>query len=255
MSPTAAARTEHHLLFRDDDSTLPVTDPELIEVFVNLAFDDVVRDAPLDRRVRLLVQCAALIAGGTIERFRAFAGAALTIGVTPVQLKEVVYQAVPYIGMGRAFDVLLATNEVLTERGVALPLPAQSVTTREDRSEVGRGVQEQIVGTDQVAAMYEQSPPDLLHIQRYLSANAFGDHVGRSGLDLKTRELLTFAMLSALGGVDAQLAAHVRANLNVGNDRATLIAVVTHLLPFIGYPRTLNAINAINQNAPYEETD
>lgn len=255
MSPTAAAQAEHHLLFPNDDSTLAVTDPELIEVFVNLAFDDVVRDAPLDRELRLLVQCAALIAGGTIERFRAFAEAALTIGVTPVQLKEAVYQAVPYVGMGRVFDVLLATNALLTERGVSLPLPAQATTTREDHLEVGRGVQEEIVGTQQVAAMYDQSPPDLLHVQRYLSANAFGDHVGRSGLDLRTRELLTFAMLTALGGADAQVAAHVKANLNVGNNRATLIAVATHLLPFIGYPRTLNAINAINQNAPYEETD
>jgi 4-carboxymuconolactone decarboxylase len=43
---------------------------------------------------------------------------------------------------------------------------------------------------------------------------------------------------------------HVRGNLNVGNDRSRLIEVVTQLLPFIGYPRSLNAINAINEVVP-----
>ncbi len=40
------------------------------------------------------------------------------------------------------------------------------------------------------------------------------------------------------------------ANLNVGNGRQTLISVITVLLPFIGYPRTLNAIAAVNEVAP-----
>ena len=41
------------------------------------------------------------------------------------------YQAVPYVGLAKVFDFLHATNEVLTERGVALPLPGQSTTTPE----------------------------------------------------------------------------------------------------------------------------
>lgn len=41
--------------------------------------------------------------------------------------------------------------------------------------------------------------------------------------------------------------AHVQANLNVGNDRATILAVITQLLPFVGYPRTLNALRALDE--------
>jgi 4-carboxymuconolactone decarboxylase len=41
----------------------------------------------------------------------------------------------------------------------------------------------------------------------------------------------------------------VAANLHVGNDRARLIEVATQLLPFIGYPRTLNALRAIDEVA------
>jgi 4-carboxymuconolactone decarboxylase len=54
-------------------------------------------------------------------------------------------------------------------------------------------------------------------------------------------------MLVSLGGCDPQVKGHVAANLNVGNDRAGLIDVVTQLLPFIGYPRTLNALRAIDE--------
>jgi len=130
--------------------------------------------------------------------------------------------------------------------GVALPLPAQSATTPETRLERGRAVQEQVVGAEAVAAMYASAPADEQHIQRLLSANCFGDHVSRGGLGLATRELLTFSMLVALGGCDPQVKAHVAANRQVGNDRARLIDVVTQLLPFIGYPRTLNALRAID---------
>lgn len=57
-------------------------------------------------------------------------------------------------------------------------------------------------------------------------------------------------MLVAHGGCDPQVRAHVAANLNVGNDRQTLIDILTQLLPFIGYPLTLNGLRAIDEAAP-----
>jgi 4-carboxymuconolactone decarboxylase len=44
--------------------------------------------------------------------------------------------------------------------------------------------------------MYERSPKDQLHIQRFLSANCFGDHYTRSGLELRVRELITLSEVS-----------------------------------------------------------
>ena len=86
-----------------------------------------------------------------------------------------------------------------------------------------------------------------MHIQRFLSANCFGDRYTRTGIDVPTRELLTLSMLVSLGGCDAQVKGHVAGNLNDGNDRARLIDVVTQLPPFIGYPRALNALRAIDE--------
>jgi len=244
------AQKNHDELFPGHVSTLKVTDPELIEIFDNFAFDEVLRHTGLDTRTRLMVQLAALIGGQALSEYRVMLGAALTSGVTPVEAREIVYQAIPYAGMGKVFDFIHATNDVLTERGVQLPLDGQAATTPATRAERGRAVQEQIVGADRVQRMYVPAAEDVLHFQEFLSANCFGDHVARTGIDISVRELLTFAMLVSLGGCDPQVKGHVAANLNVGNDRQALIGVITVLLPFIGYPRTLNALAAINEIAP-----
>jgi 4-carboxymuconolactone decarboxylase len=250
MPPTEQARRHHDELFPGHVSALAATDPELIKVFDNFAFDEVLRDSTLDTRTRLMVQLAAMIASQALREYRVMLGAALTIGVTPVEAREIVYQAVPYIGMARVFDFIHATNDVLTERGVALPLPGQSTTTPETRAEQGLGVQQRIVGSDTVERLYASAPADQQHIQRFLSANCFGDYLTRAGIDIPTRELLTLSMLVALGGCDAQVKGHVAANLNVGNDRARLIDVLTQLVPFIGYPRALNGLRAVDDVAP-----
>src|SRR6476620_7657379 len=247
MPPNERARKNHDELFPGHASTLAVTDPELIETFDNFAFDEVLRHGNLDTRTRLIVQLASMIACQALREYRVMLGAALTVGVTPVEVKEIVYHAVPYVGMAKAFDFIHATNEVLTERGVQLPLPGQSSTTPETRAEKGLEVQKQIVGSERVEQLYASAPTDEQHIQRYLSANCFGDYLTRSGIDVPTRELLTFSMLVALGGCDAQVKGHVAANLNLGNDRARLIDVLTQLLPFIGYPRMLNGLRAIDE--------
>jgi len=250
MTISQTARRNHDELFPGHVSTLSVTDPELIEIFGNFAFDEALAHSRLDTRTRLMVQLAALIGGQALGEYRVMLGAALTAGVTPVEVKEIVYQAVPYAGMGKVFDFVHATNDVLTERGVQLPLNGQATTTQDTRAAHGRAVQERIVGADRVERMYAGAAEDELHFQRFLSANCFGDYLTRSGIDVPVRELLTFAMLAALGGCDLQVRSHVAANLNVGNDRELLISVITVLLPFIGYPRTLNALAAINEIAP-----
>ena len=76
-------------------------------------------------------------------------------------------------------------------------------------------MQQQIVGEATVDKLYKSAPEDQQHIQKLLSANCFGDHLTRNGIDLPTRELLTFSMLAALGGCDAQVKGHASANLHV----------------------------------------
>jgi 4-carboxymuconolactone decarboxylase len=240
------AQRNHDLLFPKHESALKKTDPELIEIFDNWAFGDVLKEQTLDARTRLMVQLAALIACQAVSEYRVMLGGALNVGVTPVEAKEIVYQAVAYVGMAKVFDFLHATNDVLSSRGIQLPLAGQSTTTSDTRFEKGLDAQRRIFG-ERIDQMRLQAPEDQQHIQDYLAANCFGDYYTRTGLDLKTRELVTFAMLASMGGCEPQLAGHVAGNVAVGNDRPVLISTVTQLLPFIGYPRTLNALRVINE--------
>ncbi len=246
---TEAAIRNHEQLFPGYESTLKETDPELIEIFDNFAFDEVLRHGNLDPKTRVMVILASTIASQASSEYRMMLGGALEVGVTPSETKELLYQAVPYVGIAKVLDFIHTTNEVLRARGVELPLEARSTTTRETRRARGLALQKEIFG-DRIDEMYEAAPADLRHIQELLSANCFGDYWTRSGLDTRTRELLTFSMLAALGGAEPQLKGHIQGNLNVGNDREKLIAVVTQLLPYIGYPRALSALGCVNEVLP-----
>ena len=247
MAISAAAHSNHDELFPGHVSTLAQTDPELIEYFDNFAFGDVLAQGSLNARTRLILQLGSMIACQALGEYRVMLGAALGAGVTPVEAKEIVYHAVPYVGMAKVFDFLHATNEILAERGIELPLPGQSTTTPENRAAKGLAAQKDIIGADRIDAMYANAPADQLHFQRFLSENCFGDHYTRTGLDVPLRELLTFAILVSLGGCEPQVGGHVAANLVVGNTRAMLIDALTQLLPYIGYPRTLNGLRVVNE--------
>jgi 4-carboxymuconolactone decarboxylase len=249
MSITEAASRNHESLFPNHKSTLKVTDPEFIELFDNFAFDEVLAYGNLDDQTRLMVILAALIASQTLSEYKVMLHGALNIGVTPVEVKEIVYQAVPYCGIAKVFDVLHATNEILVSRGVELPLEGQSTTTPQTRQEKGLALQKAIFG-EMIEAMHKQAPASQRHINDYLSGNCFGDYYTRTGLDLPMRELLTFAMILALGGCEPQLKGHIQGNVAVGNNKGVLLSVVTQLLPYVGYPRTLNAIRCLNEVLP-----
>ncbi len=246
---TEAAHRNHEELFPNHKSVLKQTDPELIEIFDNWAFDEVLALSKFDTKTRLMITLASIIGSQALAEYKVMVGAALNVGLTPIAIKEILYQAVPYVGMAKSFEFIHATNEVLTSRGFSLPLEGQSTTSRENRQEHGLAAQKKIFG-DVIDQMYQQSPKDQMHIQEFLSSNCFGDFYTRTGLDLKLRELLTLAILISMGGTESQIKGHVRGNLNMGNDRSILMGLMTQLLPWVGYPRTLNALACLNEISP-----
>ncbi len=222
-----------------------LTDPEFAERFEHFAFEEVVHEEgqTLDEVTRHMAVLAALLGCQGVDAFRLEVPRALDAGVTPVMVKEIVYQAVDYLGIGRVLPFLDAVNDILTDRGISLPLEGQSTTTMEDRLEKGAQAQADIFGSHMKEAWKTG------HINRWLASNCFGDYYTRKGLDLKQREMITFCFLSAQGGCEPQLTAHAKGNMNLGNDKEFLTKVVSQCLPYIGYPRSLNAINCINKAA------
>lgn len=221
------------------------TDFEFMKIMEHFVFEEVVNEPgqELPEDTRYLAILAALLGCQGLDVYREILPRALDGGLTPIMVKEVVYQAVDYLGIGRVMPFLTVTNDILTARGVKLPLPIQATTTMENRLEKGVEAQAEIFGEHMKEAWKAG------HINRWLAANCFGDYYTRHGLDLKQRELITFCFLMAQGGCEPQLTAHAKGNMNLGNDKDFLVRVVSQCLPYIGYPRSLNAISCVKKAA------
>jgi 4-carboxymuconolactone decarboxylase len=248
MAISERAQQYHERMFPGHRSSFLETDPEFIEIFDNFAFDEVANSDDLDDRTRMISILATLIGCQGIDEFKAMLPVALNFGVTPIEAKEIVYQSVAYLGIGRAFPFLREANDVLVARGVKLPLPPQSSTTRGNRLESGAQAQVDIFG-EGMKDFYKSGSEEIHHINRWLTDNCFGDYYTRKGLDYRQREMITFCFLSAQGGCEPQLVSHAAANMRIGNDKAFLIKIVSQCLPFIGYPRSLNSLRCVNEAA------
>jgi len=230
-------------------SRLATTDPELHGIMSNFAFTETQQYINLDMKTRIMVTMASAIALNARNEYSQTLYTALANGISAVEIKEVLYHAVPYAGMAKVADLIDVANKVLIEKGFPLPLEPQAMVTVDTRQEKGLAFQKSIFG-ERIDRNYETALPSQLYIQKLLSANCFGDYQTRPALDVKMRELLTYSILISLGGCDSQVKGHIQGNVNVGNDKATLLAVTTQLLPGIGYPRTLNAIACLNEMIP-----
>lgn len=254
MAITEKAKAYHEKMFPNCKSKFLETDPEFIERFDNFAFDEVVSQTGLDQKTGFMAILATLLGCQGSDEFRVMIPAALNFGVTPVEIKEIVYQAVAYLGIGRVFPFLKITNEVFEEQGIVLPLPPQATTTTENRREAGTQAQMDIFG-EGMRDFWKSGPEESRHINLWLADNCFGDYYTRTGLDYKQREMITFCFLAAQGGCEPQLTSHAAANMKIGNDKAFLIKIISQCLPFIGYPRSLNALRCVNDAAENMEKE
>ncbi|MFC5528362.1 carboxymuconolactone decarboxylase family protein [Cohnella yongneupensis] len=249
MDRIEKSKEKYNQLFGNGVPKSYATDPDLQDILSHFIFGEVFYQGNLDDKQRELITLVVLATNQTLPQLRAHIHAALNIGLTPIEIKEAIYQCAPYLGFPKTLNAINEVNEVFISKNIALPLKSQKQVDDNIRFDKGFAVQEEIFG-DVISKTRESAPSNQKHIQDYLSAFCFGDFYTRGGLDLKTRELLTFCILSALGGAEGQVKAHVQGNVNVGNDKETLIAAITQCLPYMGFPRALNALACINEIIP-----
>ncbi len=245
----AQDRTDRNAgIFASGDNSLAQTDPEFADRFDYFAFTEVPEHGPLDARTRYMAILATLLGCQGMDAWRLLLPAALDNGVKPEEVKEIVYQAVAYLGIGRVYPFFYITNEIMQAKGIKLPLAPQGGTTLEDRLQKGNQAQFDIFGS-QMREFWKNGPADTSHIRLWLAANCFGDYYTRGALDLREREMITFCYIMAQGGCESQLTSHARGNMRMGNDKEFLIAVISQCVPYIGYPRSLNAISCVETAA------
>jgi 4-carboxymuconolactone decarboxylase len=115
-----------------------------------------------------------------------------------------------------------------------------------DRYERGEKLLRQIDGdkvADNLIARYENLAPDFT---RYLIEFAFGEIYAREG-DLKHKELIAIATLATMGGCDAQLETHVHGAFNAGLSESEIVEAVMTLIPYVGFPKALNAMSVVKR--------
>ena len=246
MNRVDFAQNRYDELFKKEISSLKETDPDLYEIVKNFIYGDVAQLGDLTLKQRELITLVVLTVNQQSEILEKHVNAALNIGLTPVEIKEAIYQTAPYAGIPKAVIAAEAANKVFKERNIKLPVESQSTTDESSRYDKGLGTQVKLFG-ERITNMRAASPKGQEHICDYLAGYCFGDFYTRNGLDLKTRELLTLCMLAALGDTESQIKGHIQGNLNIGNDKDTMLAAITQCLPYIGFPRTLNTIKYLNE--------
>lgn len=222
-------------------------DQEYEDIIKNFIYGDVYQHGSLDLATRELITIVTLTTSRSHRLLENHIEAGLISDLSPVKIKEAIYQCTPYIGVVKVLEALEIMYKVFNNKKVQLPLPTQKTVTEETRFQDGFDVQSNAFTKEAIQNNHNSAPVELKHIQNYLSAYCFGDFYTRNGLDLKERELITFVMLSTLGGCENQLRSHVGANIRVGNTRELLIEAISQCIPYIGFPRTLNSISIINE--------
>lgn len=247
----AACKTMEQL-YNNPQQRIIANDKELNSIMQKYIYADINTQTKLPMEAKELLTLAVLTANNTPEEISLHVQGALEAGATPAQIRETIIHCLPYVGMSRVQPALNAMSKAFKDNDVKLPVPNNGTVNDETRHDAGLAVQKAIFGPA-IDKMNASAPADQKHINYNLSANCFGDFYTRKGLDLKERELITFTAIISLGGCDPQAKAHVNGNLAVGNTRQQLLDAVTIALPYIGYPRALNAIAAINSIVPAKE--
>jgi 4-carboxymuconolactone decarboxylase len=239
------SQATYEKLFGQRDTAARDDDPEFGEILRRLIFGEIFHTGDLDDQTRELITVVVLAATQMLPQLTAHSNAALNVGVTPVELREAVYQCAPFIGFPGTLNAIATINDTFRSRGIDLPLANETTVAEDERHEKGKAIQHPIYA-DEIQGRLASLPAGFGEtIARYLTEFCFGDFYTRTGIDLARRELLVLCVLAALGSSEAQLRAHALGNSKVGNDTTRQLTALIHCLPYIGFPRALNAIDVV----------
>lgn len=246
MSRIEICKQNYRTLFGGEALTGQGTDSEMMDILQKFIFDEVFQTGDLTLKQREMITCITLATMQTLPQLKAHAGAALNVGVTPEELREVMYLTAPFIGFPKMLNAVGVVNEVFQERGISLPLKKQGAVAESNRHETGKKIQDKLYPGGIASAM-EGLPGDMgKDVEQFLTDYFFGEIYSRGALDLQTRELLGYCVLATLEA-DSQLHSHYHGNINVGNTPEMLTAAIIQCLPYIGFPAAIKALGIIRK--------
>ena len=220
------------------------SDKDFMDILQKYIFGEVFTIGDLDIKTRELLTVTSLTVMQTLPQLKAHINGALNAGNTPIEIRETIYQCAPFIGFPKTLNAISVFNEVIKERGLEKELKSTKTTNENDRYKRGYDVQNPMYG-DEIEKNMSGLPNNMgKDVSRFLTEVCFGDFYTREGLDLKTRELMTIAILTTMGNTGV-LKSHIKGNLKAGNSIETITAAIIQVMPYIGFPNSFAALKVV----------
>lgn len=229
-------------LYKDASIPQTIKDAEIYELVNKLVYGELYQQGQLSDKDREMITLATITTLQTNTVLRTHVYSALNSGLTPIEITETIFHCTPYIGVAKVLEAISMVNDVFKEKNIPLP-ESQSTVTEETRYDKGTEAQTAIFGD---MGNVKPGEGEIRLGGSFLPDYCFGDFYTRTGLTLEQHELLTWVSIATLGGCESQLKSHTNGNKNLGKTQNYLIEVLTDMMPYIGYPRTLNALAIIN---------
>ena len=221
-------------------------DVEMMQILQKYIFGEVFTVGDLDIKTRELITVVCLTTMQTLPQLKAHINGALNAGNTPLEVREAIYQCAPFIGFPKTLNALGVLNEVFKERNIQTPLESAITVSENERYQKGREIQEKLYG-DEIKQAMKGLPQNLGdEAARFLTEVCFGDFYTRKGLDLKTRELLSLAILVTKDD-DITLKSHIKGSIKAGNSPETVAAAIIQCMPYTGTPNALHALKYLKE--------
>lgn len=241
LSPTARKNAQPFL----GKSSLYDTDQGFMTDFLNFAADESIEKAGIDERTRQLIIISGLVGSSSLDLYQKLLPTALK-ELKPEEIKEIIYQAVSYIGFNHVYPFLQFTNEYFQKHHLSAKLEDSSLQNNEERRYSGQQAMVALFGPG--SDRYPENGPRVLQRMReVVTDNGFGDYYHRTTVTLSDRELITFCLLEAIGGVHSELVSHTKTNIKLGCSVEFMLSVVITNIPYLGYPRSWEAVHAIQE--------
>lgn len=221
-------------------------DVEMMQILQKYIFGEVFTVGDLDIKTRELITVVCLTTMQTLPQLKAHINGALNAGNSSLEVREAIYQCAPFIGFPKTLNALGVLNEVFKERNIQTPLESAITVSENERYQKGREIQEKLYG-DEIKQAMKGLPQNLGdEAARFLTEVCFGDFYTRKGLDLKTRELLSLAILVTKDD-DITLKSHIKGSIKAGNSPETVAAAIIQCMPYTGTPNTLHALKYLKE--------
>lgn len=118
--------------------------------------------------------------------------------------------------------------------------------SKDPQTQAGLATRRKVLGDAYVDAALARSTPFTAPLQELVTRHAWGNTWQRPGLDLRTRSIVTVAMLVGAGKMH-ELKIHVRGALNNGVTPAELQEIFLHASVYCGFPTALDAFRAASE--------